>query len=576
MKTPGLHLEEEEIVLPAPASFGRPGADMAPGAAPPSSSTNDDASVSTSSFSGTRVQCAQKNKTTPPTHKKLHLAVGALQVKGVEVDSDTDVMVNDGLDNHTTRNAATEESLLNEDDVEARLEQQRKVDAETHQTYIVAEVVDDSKLCGVQKKVWMIALIVILLMGVGTALGITQASKNTETKTIPSSDQMSRNVFQKLEPSIIRIEADRIPFEDPLSPQSRAMDWLLADTFSLSEHRETVEILERYVLAVLYYSTNGPNWKLAELSFRDGISACDWNNGLTHDHDEARGIYCSGKSTVQRVLLSSVGLTGTIPWELNLLGDLIEITVNHNALRGTLPFDFTKLSNLQALLVWGNSLRGSLPIHLPLSLRLLDFSSNLMSGTIPSEWGVNLPDITYISLFENDLVGTIPSELGLLTALEYLYIYTNRVTGVLPSELGLLTNLVEFKVNSNELSGTVPTELGQLTTLRELYIYINRFTGVLPSELGLLTDLVEFAASSNEFTGTMPTEFAQLQKLENFTFYENFLTGSVNSTLCTSIDRWTMLEGNCLAIDDGSVEIECSCCTYCCSADGVCEAVDSM
>jgi hypothetical protein len=42
------------------------------------------------------------------------------------------------------------------------------------------------------------------------------------------------------------------------------------------------------------------------------------------------------------------------------------------------------------------------------------------------------------------LTGTLPSELGLLTALTKLYLFDNALSGALPTELGLLTALVEL------------------------------------------------------------------------------------------------------------------------------------
>ena len=65
----------------------------------------------------------------------------------------------------------------------------------------------------------------------------------------------------------------------------------------------------------------------------------------------------------------------------------------------------------------------------------------------------------------SSLTGTLPSELGLLTALTKLYLVDNALSGVLPTELGLLTALVELILDGNSLTGSLPTELGLLTSL---------------------------------------------------------------------------------------------------------------
>ncbi len=560
VKTVDLQLEKGDMIFHAPVS--RPIADTAPGAVPPSHYANKDANVAIEvdipAFSGARNRPAGKRKTTS-TKNNSHLIVGAFQVNpGVTFDYDveqTDLTHN----HHTLPTVVNGESVLNAEDVGARLEHHNNESIETHQTYVVAEAVNYSKWCGVPKKVWMMVLIFMLAV-VGIVAGATHSSRNADSTTSPPSDQT--NLFQKLEPSIIRTEADRIPFEDPVSPQSLALEWLSTDSFSLSENRATVEILERYVLVVLYFSTNGPNWRLEGLTFKAEILACDWNNGMNPRIDQARGIFCSEKSTVEHILLDMIGLSGTVPWELSLLGDLVGLAMNNNALRGTLPSELSKLSHLQTFYLAGNSLQGFLPNTLPSSLLYLDYSGNSFNGTIPSEWG-DLPDLIMLALLHNQLESSIPSELGKLTALQYLFIYHNVLTGLLPTELGLLNQLVEFDSNNNELTGTIPTEFGQMTRLQNFAIFNNRFTGVLPSELGLLKDLLVLNINGNEFTATIPSELAQLQKLESFTFSHNLLTGSVNFSFCTSSKQWTVLEGDCLANDDGTFEIECSCCTVC-------------
>jgi Leucine-rich repeat (LRR) protein len=74
------------------------------------------------------------------------------------------------------------------------------------------------------------------------------------------------------------------------------------------------------------------------------------------------------------------------------------------------------------------------------------------------------------------------------TALNVLYTSSNNAfTGTVPSELGLLTALTELQLDNNAFTGTVPSELGLLTALTYLTLDNNAFTGTVPSELGSLT-----------------------------------------------------------------------------------------
>jgi Leucine-rich repeat (LRR) protein len=47
----------------------------------------------------------------------------------------------------------------------------------------------------------------------------------------------------------------------------------------------------------------------------------------------------------------------------------------------------------------------------------------------------------------NELNGTIPSELRLMTAMTMLSMYGNKLSGTIPSELGLMTAMTRLSMN---------------------------------------------------------------------------------------------------------------------------------
>ena len=82
------------------------------------------------------------------------------------------------------------------------------------------------------------------------------------------------------------------------------------------------------------------------------------------------------------------------------------------------------------------------------------------------------------------LSGTIPTEVGQLTALRILKLGTNApLTGPIPTELGLSTNLEVLDLSMNQLSGAVPVELGNIQTLREALLGPNKLVGSVPAEI---------------------------------------------------------------------------------------------
>jgi Leucine rich repeat len=83
-------------------------------------------------------------------------------------------------------------------------------------------------------------------------------------------------------------------------------------------------------------------------------------------------------------------------------------------------------------------------------------------------------------LFNNALIGTIPSSLGSLKALNHLDLWVNELTGTIPSSLGSLTALLYLGLSINKLTGTIPSSLGSLTALTTFHLFNNALTGTLP------------------------------------------------------------------------------------------------
>jgi hypothetical protein len=72
-----------------------------------------------------------------------------------------------------------------------------------------------------------------------------------------------------------------------------------------------------------------------------------------------------------------------------------------------------------------------------------------------------------------------------------LKLSANNLVGSLPSEIGLLSDISQgFDVSLNSLVGTLPVEIGALTGLTtKFFLYVNGFTGPLPASLGQMSVL---------------------------------------------------------------------------------------
>ena len=95
----------------------------------------------------------------------------------------------------------------------------------------------------------------------------------------------------------------------------------------------------------------------------------------------------------------------------------------------------------------------------------------------------NLTNLTYLNLRDNQLIGSIPPEIGSLTNLNRLFLYNNQLIGSIPPEISNLTNLTELGLENNQLTGGIPNGIGNLTNLINLILNDNQLTGVIPESI---------------------------------------------------------------------------------------------
>ena len=139
------------------------------------------------------------------------------------------------------------------------------------------------------------------------------------------------------------------------------------------------------------------------------------------------GVQCDVSGSVTGLVLTNMGLQGTLPTSLGALSSLTIMVLFWNALSGVLPSELGKLTSLTA----------------QLGLR-----ANRLSGTLPSVWG-QLSRLANIGLPGNLVSGSIPSEWGGLVSLGRLALDTNSLQGTLPPQLSSLAQVSTFTVNDN-------------------------------------------------------------------------------------------------------------------------------
>lgn len=120
-----------------------------------------------------------------------------------------------------------------------------------------------------------------------------------------------------------------------------------------------------------------------------------------------------------------------------------------------------------------------------------------------------------------------------------MWLDSNDVTGTIPTDIGLLTELASVSMTNATLTGPIPTEMGNLANLRRLWLYNNRLTGEIPSVLTKLTDLEVLELHNNNLEGPMPE--------------------GVCSTIESSPYEFKSLTSDCI----NEVSCDQACCTQC-------------
>eukprot|EP00984_Skeletonema_dohrnii_P005236 scaffold1834_cov73-Skeletonema_dohrnii-CCMP3373.AAC.1 len=200
----------------------------------------------------------------------------------------------------------------------------------------------------------------------------------------------------KLMKSLVLTVSSEDALNNKGSPQEEAFLWVTTEDHIDPPLQpgtdDDAQIIQRYILAVFYYATNGDGWD-DNGGWLGSSNECYWINSNVYCHG-------GGDDMVTALLPSGNNLVGSIPTELGKLG----------------------------------------------RLELLDLNNNQLTGGIPTELG-------------QLLTGGIPTELGQLVNLERLYLDGNQLSGSIPTELKFLGSLEQLVLNNNTLSGGIPIQL---------------------------------------------------------------------------------------------------------------------
>lgn len=415
-----------------------------------------------------------------------------------------------------------------------------------------------------------------------------------------SRNQRARMILNQITASEVSKNRDLVRDR---TPQSKALDWVVSqDGAQLCP--DDPRVLQRYILAVFYYSTDGDNWaecSEGSMNFKrygndNNVERTNFGGGvIMGNHKEtyvpadiANHITRGGGAVAKRKNDKDLPI-----WETNcikvcrkrccvendgeerlcnMLSDKIcrqecydeeqcdkdeakkELDRIKEEKRRKRENDGRKLQASPPCGQFGSSFQGRL--------------SYLASGSECNWAGTScngLGQVTVVGFEQNNLGGTFPAEILALSQLRNLTLEGGRTSGNIPEEWGSGVwsgdNLQVLDLDQNRLTGTLNDNLFNLDSLKVLDIDENRLEGTLSGRVGNLVDLVFVEFEENRFEGRIPASFGNLKKLRTATFRGNDFRGEMPNTVCNNKVPNGLL--NILTADCAGNKIECECCSSC-------------
>ena len=418
----------------------------------------------------------------------------------------------------------------------------------------------------------LLVVMLLILFGLMIAL-ITHLTQERRSESSSSSaPQIPTTPLTRLEQTYAFLHTQLLTHPTDLltegSPHFLAANWIAdmdvleKDVPASIEDASAKAFVQRYVLALLYYSTSGPNKWRNKASFLTEQLECGWYDnqheiaGFAAGKKYSMGVTCNEDLEVVNLLLPTNALSGSIPEEIGYLSSLTLLSFPHNELEGSLPSTLSMLTNLQFFDVKFNFIKGSIPdvFGSANKLRILGLSNNYFEDKLPSSMS-NLSQLRTLAIDDNLFNGNLDA-LQSMSSLEYLYADRNSFVDVVDDAFfASMPNLREVDVSGNELTinGIFPAHLLQHPTLRIADFANNRFQGALPDNLNVNEKLEFLSFRNNELTGSVSaTSLPQLVELKHLDLQGNLFSDRMPSMISLSKLSYLFLGDNPM-LDPGPI-----------------------
>jgi len=199
----------------------------------------------------------------------------------------------------------------------------------------------------------------------------------------------------------------------------------------------------------------------------------------------------------------------------------------------------------------------------------IELPSNNLIGSIPEDIG-DISNLEILDLNGNN-INQIISEVGTLIKLKYLDLSDCQLNGIIPSSFWNLVNIEHLDISNNALNGNIPDEISNYIKATHLYFSNNNLDGPLTPQLLSLENLIAFHIDNNNLSGALNGLLGILVNLEQFVIYNNQFSGCYHESLSDFCDVLDPIYNTNEFISDGNnfdTEWE----DFCTNENGICQS----
>ncbi|KAG2686711.1 hypothetical protein I3760_09G020400 [Carya illinoinensis] len=301
----------------------------------------------------------------------------------------------------------------------------------------------------------------------------------------------------------------------------------------MEPHHKTLVFLLLLSLIVVVFGATDPNDLAIINQFKKGLEnpeLLQWpENGADPCGSKWKHLFCKGDRVAQ-IQVQNLGLSGPLPQNLNKLSMLTDLGLQKNNFTGALP-SFSGLSNLRNAYLDNNrfdTIPGDFFDGLvSLEVLALDYINlNASTGWMFPTQLQESPQLRNLSCISCNLVGPLPSFLGMFSSLSNLKLSVNNLSGQIPSLGGSALQMLWL---NDQRGGGLTGPINMVTTvtsLTSLWLHGNQFTGEIPDSIGNLTLLKDLNLNGNRLVGLIPDSLVNMP-LENLDLSNNRLMGPI-------------------------------------------------